>query len=118
MDNAFLEQLRQQLEAEKIKIEKNLHTIADPDKAHETQGDFSAHFPDFGDDEDENADEVNAYSTNLSQKTKLEEYRDQIVEALGRMRKGNYGSCEKCGKEINIERLKAFPAASFCRDCA
>lgn len=118
MDITLIEQLRQNLESEKQNIEKNLRSIADPDSGHETPGDFSAHFPDFGDDEDENADEVNAYSTNLSQKTKLEEYRGQIIEALDRIQNKTYGICTKCGKEINPERLKAFPAASLCRDCA
>jgi DnaK suppressor protein len=30
---------------------------------------------------------------------------------------GNYGKCEKCGKEIEEERLKAVPEARLCIKC-
>jgi RNA polymerase-binding transcription factor DksA len=29
------------------------------------------------------------------------------------MEKGEYGKCEKCGREISPERLEANPAARF-----
>lgn len=42
---------------------------------------------------------------------------DQIEEALERIEKGNYGSCESCGKKIEAARLKALPYASLCIEC-
>ncbi len=43
--------------------------------------------------------------------------RQQLVRALGRIETGEYGTCEKCGKEIPIERLQALPSASLCVAC-
>ena len=37
-----------------------------------------------------------------------------INSALARMKLGKYGSCEVCGKEIEVERLEAIPWTSVC----
>ena len=34
--------------------------------------------------------------------------------ALARMELGEFGSCEVCGKEIEVERLEVIPWTSFC----
>jgi len=43
--------------------------------------------------------------------------RNQIDDALHRLRDGTYGSCEDCGREISPERLKAMPFARRCVEC-
>lgn len=37
-------------------------------------------------------------------------------EAMGRMERGTYGTCEACGKEIPEERLRVMPFARYCRE--
>jgi RNA polymerase-binding transcription factor DksA len=37
-----------------------------------------------------------------------------INKALARMEIGEYGSCEVCGKGIEVDRLKAVPWTSVC----
>jgi DnaK suppressor protein len=37
-----------------------------------------------------------------------------INRALARMELGEYGSCEVCGKGIEVERLEAIPWTSVC----
>ena len=37
-----------------------------------------------------------------------------INRALARMQFGEYGSCEVCGREIEIERLETIPWTSVC----
>jgi DnaK suppressor protein len=37
-----------------------------------------------------------------------------INSALRRMELGKYGSCEICGKVIEVERLEAIPWTSIC----
>jgi RNA polymerase-binding protein DksA len=39
-----------------------------------------------------------------------------IDEALGRIDDGTYGRCERCGHEIEEERLQALPWATLCID--
>lgn len=43
--------------------------------------------------------------------------RQQIEEALVRLREGNYGLCADCGVEISEKRLKALPFARRCVAC-
>jgi len=40
-----------------------------------------------------------------------------IEEALRRIRKGTYGVCHTCGKQITKARLEAVPHARFCIEC-
>jgi len=40
-----------------------------------------------------------------------------LNEALGRLYRGEYGSCESCGNTIAKARLEAMPTARLCRDC-
>jgi len=47
----------------------------------------------------------------------LEKRLVETKEALKRIEDGTYGICENCGKEIPIERLKAYPSAKTCMQC-
>lgn len=40
----------------------------------------------------------------------------QIDRALARLDEGTYGMCERCGKPIREERLRARPWATLCID--
>jgi DnaK suppressor protein len=41
-----------------------------------------------------------------------------VGRALKKMDLGTYGTCERCGDPIPIERLEALPWAILCVDCA
>lgn len=47
----------------------------------------------------------------------LRQRLEDLDEALERIDEGTYGVCERCGNEINPERLDAVPAASLCMPC-
>jgi DnaK suppressor protein len=42
---------------------------------------------------------------------------EEIQEALIRIKKGSFGICEECGRDIEVERLKAQPMATLCIGC-
>lgn len=42
---------------------------------------------------------------------------NQVERALERLDEGNYGWCERCGTDIPVERLAAFPSATLCVSC-
>lgn len=42
---------------------------------------------------------------------------EDVQAALARLDKGTYGRCERCGNEINPERLEAIPTARLCISC-
>ena len=43
---------------------------------------------------------------------------DELTAAEARLRDGRYGTCERCGGPIGVERLVARPATSTCVGCA
>ncbi len=47
----------------------------------------------------------------------LEKKLSDMDLALGKIEKGKYGICERCGKEIPLARLKILPEARYCIDC-
>jgi len=42
----------------------------------------------------------------------------RIETTLGRLDRGEYGICERCGRMISVKRLEALPDASLCVMCA
>jgi DnaK suppressor protein len=43
---------------------------------------------------------------------------DAIDVAIGRMARGDYGTCETCEEPIDVARLEVLPTARFCTTCA
>ena len=41
----------------------------------------------------------------------------QVERSLNRLKQGNYGVCEGCGKKIPVARLDALPFSSTCITC-
>lgn len=48
----------------------------------------------------------------------LKEVTGNIKTALLKIRKGNYGVCERCSKPIEHPRLLAIPTAKYCLSCS
>ncbi len=48
---------------------------------------------------------------------KLQARLHEIEEALRKLDAGTYGLCEKCGRVIPSERLKAIPHTTYCINC-
>ena len=42
---------------------------------------------------------------------------NEIEDAIKRIEKGTYGTCEMCDEQIAIGRLRAKPFAKFCTPC-
>lgn len=120
MDKKLLNELKQKLEKEKENIEKELEKFADKDK--KLKGDWDTRFPQWNGDSGSSAleraaDQVEEYSNLLSLEYNLETRFKDINLALEKIERGNYGKCEKCGKEISKERLKVYPVAKTCGKC-
>ncbi len=51
----------------------------------------------------------------------LEENSEHVLAAidvaLGKLDAGTYGTCERCGRQIAPERLRAIPYATLCIEC-
>lgn len=54
----------------------------------------------------------------LELRRRKEQHLMRLDSALARIQKGTYGSCGKCKKPINEERLEFQPDAVLCIQCA
>ncbi len=110
-DQSFIDEMKSVLILEKAKLEKSLSRIAHRN-VRSTNGDYDADFPNFGDDEDENASEVAMYSDNLSIEQELEKALRDVNNSLKRIEDGTYGICKYTGEAINQDRLRARPTST------
>ncbi len=113
-----LAMLKQKLEEERRELENILKKIANKDP--NLPGDWDTKFPQFEErvaHPEESASEVEEYEMLLDVEHNLELRLKEINEALEKISSDSYGRCEKCKKEIPIERLEANPAAKTCIGC-
>jgi len=54
----------------------------------------------------------------LARRERTTERIEDLREALNRIDEGAYGRCERCGAQINPERLEILPTTSLCIACA
>ncbi len=112
LEKEFVEQQKETLLQEKKKIEEELKTFTAKDS--KLAGDYDAKFPDYGRSESENAQEEEEYYSRVGREGLLETQLVKVNSALKNIEAGKYGLCEKCGSEIEKERLQAEPAAVTC----
>lgn len=115
MDKKVLEKIKKDLLARKKQIEKDLKSFTKKDE-HE-KDEHHTKFPDYGDKSDESVQEIDDYATGLATEKVLESALRDIDNALGRIKKGAYGICKYCKKEIGEKRLLARPVANTCIAC-
>ncbi len=104
------------LEADKKRLEEELSSMGKEDP--NQPGRYTTNYPESGSNsEEDNAGEIAEYSDELSIEAKLEKELADINKALESVKKGTYGTCKYCDKEIDEKRLEARPASSSCISC-
>ena len=116
MDKKIIEKLKQKLEEQKESLTKELESFAKKDDV--PKGDWETKYPNRENGTmEEEADEIQEYDNKLSVEHSLEVKLKNVNLALEKIAKGDYGKCEKCGKEIEEERLEAAPEARTHLEC-
>jgi DnaK suppressor protein len=116
MEKNTLSALKEKLEKDKFSMEQELESFATKDK--NIKGNWDAKRINTEDtDMEEKADEMEEYDNLLSLEHSLELRLKDVNSALDKITAGNYGVCEKCGKEIEQERLMVCPEAKLCIKC-
>lgn len=108
LNQETLARIKTELLEKKTQIEAELKEI---------ESDGEVKFPDYGDKADENAQEMETYTTNLATDQILESTLRDINDALERIETGEYGTCKYCHEPIDIKRLEVRPVASACIKC-
>ena len=65
---------------------------------------------------DEETDEAEEMGNQLAIGQDLKNRLAEIDIALGKIKSGGYGICEKCGKNIEKEILDVDPESRFCKE--
>ncbi|MEI6843338.1 MAG: TraR/DksA C4-type zinc finger protein [bacterium] len=104
------------LEAELKTLEGELATIArkNPSNKADWEGVEPEMNTDTADEEDV-ADALEGYETNLAILSQLETRLGEVKDALKKINSGTYGVCETSGEMIEMDRLEANPAARTCK---
>jgi RNA polymerase-binding transcription factor DksA len=107
---------KEKLEAEKIKLEKELGTVGEKNPSNPE--DWEGKEPDFDTDtadEEELADAKEGFETNSAIVGQLEIRLLEVTTALGKIEAETFGICNVCGEHIEEDRLNANPAATTCK---
>jgi DnaK suppressor protein len=115
LDEKFITEMKEELEQKRSRTIKDLENITVGDE--NTPEGRRTRFPDRGDAEDENAQEVAVFSDRLSLGKSLQNTLKDIDKALEDITAGKYGACKHCGQAIEEKRLRARPHSSSCIDC-
>jgi DnaK suppressor protein len=120
MNKKLLDELKEKLEKQKSVLEKELSKFAKKDQ--NLKGDWDTKYPKAnggtgGAALEDAADQVEEYVNLLPVEHDMELRLVDVNSALEKIKKGTYGKCENCGKDIDIERLKVYPEAKFCVKC-
>jgi len=110
-----IQEIRAELLRIKQETEEALNIFATKESGN--ANDFTSTFPDYGDESDENAQEVGQYSTNLATEQILEKTLRDVDSALKKIDQNTYGICKYCNQEIDERRLLARPFSSSCVKC-
>lgn len=106
----FLDEMREllekQLEETMDELKKFTHPVG------EDPHDREAIFPDYGNEEDDDVKEVEAFMVNKPMEIVLEKKLRDIEKAIKRLDDGTYGICKYTGEAIDERRLRARPTSS------
>lgn len=101
-----LEKLEKHLLSDKERLWKEIQKLESP-----------TDFGDAVDHGDEESDEDEELENTSSAAGGLRERLADIEDALNKMKTGEYGICENCGRGIEIEVLEAAPESGLCKNC-
>lgn len=114
LDPQLIKELEEKLKQEEKRLKKELNKFSVKKK--QGKG-WQAKFPNFGDDADENASEVDSFSRNVAMEETLAKELQDTLNSLKRIEQGTYGICKFCKQTIEVERLKIRPTSASCVIC-
>ena len=103
---------QEKLNGYKRKLEQERVLILAEIEQNEKPVDFGSDIDHF----DEKTDQTEEMADQLGVAQDLKLRLDDIDVALAKIQNGNYGICEKCGKEIEDEILEIDPESRLCKN--
>ena len=110
------EHFKKLLEKEQKTLEEELSAVGRKNPSN--KNDWEATESDLNDgaaEEGDLAEGMEEFENNRGILNQLETGLNDVRSALAKIEAGKYGLCEVCGKEIEVDRLEANPAAKTCK---
>jgi RNA polymerase-binding transcription factor DksA len=108
----LLKRNKKKLETEKVRVEKEIKTLDASSKFEHVNKRLQES------EYESKVEDIEIVEHNKGFREMLTNYLGQIKKAMRNMKRHKYGVCERCGKRISPDRLKADPAAIYCLECA
>ncbi len=116
MPNLNIEKYRRMLAEERARICDEIDAVErdigrdDVDGGQNEQADYDQHPADA-------ATDTFVKERDIAIRDSFRDVIGRIDEAVGKIERGTYGSCDRCGAEIPKARLDAVPHALYCLEC-
>jgi len=107
----LLEPIRQFLHLEEEKLNQRKKTLEEQDPFRDSKRILD------NASSDADASEQFGHATIEGLKREIDRKLIQTRKALSMIKLGKYGTCEKCGKMIDTDRLMVCPEATLCVEC-
>jgi len=114
MDKKTQDVIRMHLESELVRLESEIDEMER--EGHETLSEASGE-NNYRDHMADQGTATFARELDMTLEDNVREALSSVRKALARMDEGTYDQCERCGKKISDERLKAIPTATLCITC-
>lgn len=105
-----LDFIKRHLHRQQKEIDKNLKDVGEDDPAKS---------PALAETSEPGTDSyiADTHTKTLVLQQQLKSAKTSITTALLKIKKGTYGKCERCDKNIEIGRIMAMPTAQYCLSC-
>ena len=111
-----LEKFREQLLAERARLEEELHEIENR-TARVDESDRASELSAYEDHPADLASETFEREKDLAIGESVEHLLHKVINALEKIDRGTYGRCDACNRPIKKARLRALPFATLCLSC-
>lgn len=106
-----VDKIKNLLQKQQKKVEEEIESLEKDDPVHSL---------DMAESSEPGTDSwmADTHSRVVAVKQTLQELLSKIKRSLSAMKQGKYGTCERCGKPIEAQRLKAITTATLCIACS
>ena len=116
MANIDVEKYRKILVSERDRIHGEMEVI-ETDISDEDSGSGQSDLSDYDQHPADAGSDTFYMERDLAVRDNYHDILGRIDEALGKIERGTYGTCDRCGREITKARLEAIPYALYCVEC-
>ncbi|HUT73537.1 MAG TPA: TraR/DksA C4-type zinc finger protein [Armatimonadota bacterium] len=116
MKTAELERFRKRLEAEEQDLLERLREIAST-KGRATESEVVMELSGYDDHPADMASETFEKEKDQAMLEGIHHSLARVRNALAKVKRGTYGKCDNCSRQIGLQRLRALPHATLCVEC-